>query len=351
MNVNILDCTLRDGSYAIDFQFSEVDTSDLTRELSDSGIKYVEVGHGIGLGATRKKMGVARATDLEYCQAANNSISPNSKWGMFCIPGIASIEDLQMAIENGIGFVRVGTDIDKVHESEPFITLAKKNGIEVFSNFMKSYILNPKEFSLLAKKSFDYGVDGVYLVDSAGGMLTSEVRDYIRETFYVNPDKQVGFHGHNNLGLAMANASVCIEEGVKFIDSSLQGMGRSSGNVATEHLVCLLHRLNYNIDLDPIMIMDIGERLVRPLIQNKGISSLDITAGLSLFHSSYMNKVLSIAKQNCVDPRLLIYELCKINKMSAPESLLLDIANQIKIKSNNYSSIKNWPNYFGIEDL
>jgi hypothetical protein len=97
--------------------------------------------------------------------------------------------------------------------------------------------------------------------------------------------------------------------------------------------------------------MDIGERLVRPLIQNKGLSSLDIAAGLSLFHSSYMNKVLTIAKQKRVDPRLLIYELCKLNKMSAPDSLLLEIANQIDIKSNTYSSIKNWPNYFGIEEL
>jgi 4-hydroxy-2-oxovalerate aldolase len=258
----ILDCTLRDGSYVIDFQFTKDDTFNIASELYKSHFEYIEVGHGIGLGASEKGINIAAATDLEYCQAANSAVGSKSKWGMFCIPGIAKLDDLMMSIDNNMGFVRIGTDVNKVEESKDFIKLAKDNGLKVFANFMKSYVISPQEFAELVQKSTDFGADGVYLVDSAGGMLPSQVRKFIVEAFNYNPNFVLGFHGHNNLGLGMANALVCIEEGVQYIDTSLQGFGRSAGNVQTEQLICTLDLLGINSKFDPIRIMDLGENLI-----------------------------------------------------------------------------------------
>ncbi len=347
----ILDCTLRDGSYVIDFQFTKEDTSKIALELYKAGFPYIEVGHGVGLGASSRGFDVAAATDKEYCDATSGVVGNNSKWGMFCIPGIAKLDDLQMAIDHGMGFVRIGTDVNKVDESKKFIDLAKKKGLEVFANFMKSYVLSPKEFAALVNKSHQFGADGIYLVDSAGGMLPTQVKNFIQAAFALNPDFLLGFHGHNNLGLGMANALVCIEEGVTFIDASLQGFGRSSGNVASEHLICMLDLMDLNDTYDPIGIMDLGESLIRPLILQRGMSSLDTTAGWSQFHSSFMPLILKVAREERIDPRLLISEVCKVNKITTSAEHLKNIAASINDGDSIYSNLKIWPTYFGEEEL
>ncbi len=346
----ILDCTLRDGSYVIDFQFTKEDTGKITGSLEEAGFAYIEVGHGVGLGASKRGFDVAAATDEEYCVAAAAAIKKDSKWGMFCIPGIATLDDLKMAIDYGMDFVRIGTDVHKVDESLPFIELAKEKGLQVFANFMKSYVLDSKDFAKLVMKSAGFGADCVYLVDSAGGMLPDQVRSFIRATYELDDKLVLGFHGHNNLGLGMANALVSIEEGVKFIDSSLQGFGRSAGNVPAEQLICMLDLLGLNDRFDPIAVMDLGENLIRPLIMQRGMSSLDITAGWSQFHSSFMPSILKIAKQERVDPRLLINEVCKVNKITSSNDQLKSIAASINNSNSIYSRLKIWPTYFGEEE-
>ena len=78
--------------------------------------------------------------------SANNALS-NSKWGMFCIPGIAKIEDLKLAISNDMDFVRIGVDPQALNQAEPFIKLSKESGLFTAVNFMKSYTEPPKEFA------------------------------------------------------------------------------------------------------------------------------------------------------------------------------------------------------------
>jgi 4-hydroxy 2-oxovalerate aldolase len=177
----ILECTLRDGSYVIDFQFTQADTESIGSALDNAGFPYIEVGHGIGLGATEQGKNVAAATDLEYMQAAARSIK-KGKWGMFCIPGIATLDQVRAAADQGMDFIRIGTEVTRTDSSAPFIDLARSLGMEVFANFMKSYALDPTGFGRLAARSAGFGAQLVYLVDSAGGMLPSEVRAYIQAT-------------------------------------------------------------------------------------------------------------------------------------------------------------------------
>ena len=152
----LLDCTLRDGSYVIDFQFTANDTEQIGKALDNVHFPYIEVGHGIGLGASEQGQHVAAASDLEYMAAAAKAIT-RGKWGMFCIPGIARLDHLRAAADHGMGFVRVGTNVSEVDSSAPYIELARSLGMEVFGNFMKSYTLPPDEFARLAVRSASFG--------------------------------------------------------------------------------------------------------------------------------------------------------------------------------------------------
>ena len=343
----ILDCTLRDGSYVVDFQFTAADTRNISRELDEAGFPYIEVGHGVGLGASENGKNIAAASDVEYMQAAAEAVT-HGKWGMFCIPGIAKLEHLRIAADNGMHFVRIGTDVSEVDSSAPFIALAKDLNIEVYANFMKSYVLSPLEFARLAVRSASFGAEMVYLVDSAGGMMPNEVRAYLQVAREEAPYVPLGFHGHNNLGLAVANSLVCVEGGVAMVDTSLQGFGRSAGNTPTEQFVSALVRSGYEIKIDPVKTMHLGETLLRPRIERRGLCSLDMVAGLAQFHSSYMPAVLSAAKNHRVDPRLLIIELCRHDKINAPRSLIEQIATSLEA-DHFMPTLLTWPNYYGEE--
>jgi 4-hydroxy-2-oxovalerate aldolase len=325
----ILECTLRDGSYVIDFQFNADDTFRIAQRLDALGFPFIEVGHGIGLGASESGLGDAAATDEEYMIAARKAVIAG-KWGMFCIPGIARLSHVELAVQHGMGFIRVGSDVANVEESRPFIEKARKHGIVVFANLMKSYVSSPEYFSRQAAKCADYGAQCVYIVDSAGGMLPTEIGLYIDALRSLRPDTQIGFHGHDNLGMAVGNALYCADHGVDVVDTSLQGFGRSSGNTSTEHFVSALMRAGYTVPFDPIDVMQAGEELIRPLIHETGRSSLDTTAGLALFHSSYMKRVLEAAKKHRIDPRRLIVALCKRDRVNAPASLIEEAAREVK---------------------
>jgi 4-hydroxy-2-oxovalerate aldolase len=321
----ILDCTLRDGSYVIDFGFTKSDTAEFVRRLHNLGFPYIEIGHGIGLGASAMGMGVAAATDREYMEAVFDKGLAN--WGMFAIPGIATLDDIDVAAKHKMGFLRIGCEVANVETAKPFIERARHHGIYVFSNLMKSYAASPSEFAKQASKCIEYGSQCVYIVDSAGGMLPTEIFDYANALLHATPDAKLGFHGHNNLGLGVANALKCAGYPFDVIDTSLQGLGRSGGNVPAEQFIAALIRSGYDVPYDPVAVMQAGDDLVRQYVQP--ISSLDVTAGLAQFHSSYMPRILDVAKARRVDPRRLILAVSERDKLNAPLSLIEECAAQL----------------------
>jgi 4-hydroxy 2-oxovalerate aldolase len=320
----ILDCTLRDGSYVVDFGFTRSDTFEFVRDISECGFPYVEVGHGVGLGASTKGMGAAAATDEEYMVAAYRACRKPAMWGMFAIPGIASLSDIDLAAKHKMGFIRIGCEVAAVETAKPFIERARHHGIYVFSNLMKSYAAPVEEFVAAALKCVEYGAQCVYIVDSAGGMLPDDIRVYADAMRQAAPDVKLGFHGHNNLGLGVANALVCVDWSFDVIDTSLQGLGRSGGNVPAEQFIAALIRAGYDVPYDPVAVMQAGDDLVRQYVQP--ISSLDVTAGLGQFHSSYMPRILSVAKAKRVDPRRLILAVSARDKLNAPIALIEECA-------------------------
>ena len=124
---DIMEVTLRDGSYLIDFQFTAEDTANIASALEAIGFRWIEVGHGLGLNASRAGKGTAAASDEEYLAAAAQTLKA-AKWGTFFIPGIGREEDLRIAARYGMSFVRIGTNVTEAVLAEPYIALAKELG-------------------------------------------------------------------------------------------------------------------------------------------------------------------------------------------------------------------------------
>lgn len=337
-NVNLLDTTIRDGSYAINFSFTVSDVSLLCQELENAGIKYIEIGHGVGLNAGNSGYTPAIHSDEEYMEAAAGSLK-KSKFGMFCIPGIARLEDLDLAKKYNMGFIRVGTNVTEVESSERYIKKAKDIGMLVTANFMKSYVLTPEKFAEKVELSSKYGADIIYVVDSAGGMFNNNIKEYIKAIKEVS-DVKIGFHGHDNLGMAVSNSITAVEAGASFIDASLQGLGRSAGNASTEILVAVLLKLGYKLNVDFLKVLDIGQKYIQPLLPVKGKQPLDIVSGYSEFHSSFMNSINKYSAKYSISPARLIMEYCKIDKINMDESKLDCVAQKIEKENLYYGKYK-----------
>lgn len=349
-NLRLLDCTLRDGSYAINFQFTVQDTADICRGLEAAGFDLIEVGHGVGFGASEKGLGCAAETDEAYVRAAAETLS-RAKFGAFCIPGVATLDHIDMAASYGMGFIRIGTNVTDVEASEPMIARARKHGMYVTANFMKSYASPPKEFAQKARLSEQFGCHAVYIVDSAGGMLLSDLEAYFAAVRDVT-DLPLGFHGHNNLGLAASHAARAVELGAEIIDTTLQGLGRSSGNVPTELFLLLLKRMGIDLGIDPLEVIDLGERFIKPLIRSNGIDALDLVGGYAQFHSSYMGVIRKYSTKYRIDPRQLIIALCAIDKVNAPDDVVDRLAVGIRDKATDAPTARyHWEKYFGSEQI
>lgn len=326
-NIKILDCTLRDGSYAINFQFTARDTMNICRGLERSGIDLIEVGHGLGIGASSPKNGIAFESDLEYISSARSVVS-SAKIGAFYIPGIGSIDQLNDARNAGLNFIRIGVNVNDILSAINHIEAALSYDIDVHLNLMKSYALYPDELLEALSPLEQLGLSSVYIVDSAGCMLPRQVSKYISA---LNDNGwAAGFHGHNNLDLANANCLAALEAGAKYVDSSLCGMGRSAGNAQTEVISWLIKQEGYMINIDQFNLFDLIEETIKPLmIYPQGKSAIEIITGMSRFHSSYLPRFKKATNKYDVNIYRLIQNVSSIDCIDPSEELILSIAKDL----------------------
>lgn len=318
--INILETTLRDGNYLVNFQFTAADTAWLCRELENCGVRLIEIGHGLGLGASRVQTPAA-ASDADYIGAARQALG-QAKFGMFAIPGIATLDDIAMAADLGMDFVRIGSNVDRVRSMEPFIDEARRRGMFVCTNFMKSYCLSPQAFGEIGALAESFGSQMNYLVDSAGGMLPEDVRAYL-QALDAQTSIPMGFHGHDNIRLAIANSLTAIDCGVSYVDTTLFGIGRGSGNAATELLAALMkQRYGTLADIDDMRLIRLAEREVAPLLHHRHQESISISLGLAQVHSMYLDLIVERSKAEGLDPHRVIRQVGRVSRLTVDDEVL-----------------------------
>jgi len=323
--MEILDCTLRDGAHAVGGSFSPSTTEAIVRALCDCGIRVIEFGKPSGIGSN----GVY--DDMDYLEAVSPHIK-SAELGMFCRPDFAKEKDVQLAADYGLGFLRVGTNAGKVEQSEEIISLACKLDIRVRYSLMKAHSVDPGIIAEQAQKLEDFGADSITIMDSTGTMLPEEVAEYVRSVVS-KVSIPVGFHGHNNLGLAVCNAMSALKNGALSIDGSIAGLARSAGNAPTEILAALMHKKNVHTEIDLFKLLHFIEGRLDSLIPGiTGISPDDIVLGLYGFHSKFLDPAKRISKLYGVDLFELIKETSKINQVDPDESLFQKVAVEIEKK-------------------
>lgn len=327
--IRIIDTTLRDGSHSMFHQYNTDQIKAITEALARAKVDTIEVTHGDGLGGSSIQYGFSKLTDQEAIQAAVK-VKAESKLAVLLLPGIGIKEDLEMAYHEGVRVARIATHVTEADISAQHMNFAKQIGMEVVGFLMLSHMESSEKILEQAKLMESYGADVVYVVDSAGAMVPDDVRRKVNR-LKENLSVKVGFHAHNNLGLAIGNTISAIEEGAEVVDGCLAGMGAGAGNTPTEVLVAVLDKLGYETGVDLYSVMDAAEDIVRPLMQRQQvIDKSSLSLGYAGVYSSFLLHTFKAANKYGLDPRDILIELGKRKVVGGQEDMIVDVALEIK---------------------
>ena len=329
--INVVDTTLRDGSHTVSHQWSIEDVKKVATALDEAGISMIEVGHGDGLTGSTINYGFSKYTDFELVKAVA-SVVKNAKVTVLLIPGIGTVEDLKKIKEAGATAVRVATHVTEADVSAQHIKAAKEMGFFTVGFLMMAHMADVETIVEEAKKMESYGADVVYCTDSAGAMLPMNVTEKIG-ALKKNLNIPVGFHSHNNLGLAIGNCVAAINAGATYIDGSLSGLGAGAGNTSTDTLVALLNKMECKHNCDLYKTMDASSEALKPVIEAHGLT-LNIThdslmLGYAGVYSSFMLHAKRAAKRFGVDYRDIIIECGKKKAVGGQEDWIVEIASKL----------------------
>ncbi|GAB0170886.1 4-hydroxy-2-oxovalerate aldolase [Lysinibacillus sp. CTST325] len=326
--IYLTEVALRDGSHVVAHQFSSEQVRYVTKQLSDAGVPYIEVTHGDGLGGSSLQYGFSKEHDIQLIRAAVE-VAGDSKITVLLIPGIGTIKQLKEAYEAGARVVRVATHVTEADVSKQHIETAKALGMEAFGFLMMSHSASPEKVLEQALLMESYGADAVYVTDSAGAMLPSDVQDRIR-LLRANLNIEIGFHAHNNLSLAVANTLVAIQEGATRIDGSICCLGAGAGNTQTEVLVAVLNRMGIEIGIDLYKMLDLAEYVRANILPHpQDITAGSLVMGYAGVYSSFLLHANIAAEKVGVDARDILVELGKLNVVGGQEDTIIEVAQKI----------------------
>ncbi len=333
-NILISDPTLRDGNHAVAHKITKEQIKNYCIDADNAGVPIIEVGHGNGIGASSIQVGLSLVDDKTMLEIARNNIH-NGKLGIHIIPGFATIKkDLQLAIDLGVDVVRVASHCTEADITQRHIEFSRNKGKETYGVLMMSHLVNAQILLEEAKKMELYGAEGIIIMDSAGAYLPFEVKEKL--SVLINGLKiPVGFHAHNNLGLAIANSIVAAENGAKILDGTIKGFGAGAGNAPIEVLVAVLKKLNIETGIDLYKILNAADHAEINLIPTPVTISTDsIVSGLCGIFSGFSKHVKRIAIECNVDARDIYFELGKRKVVAGQEDLIYEVALTLKKKLN-----------------
>ncbi|MGG2199949.1 4-hydroxy-2-oxovalerate aldolase [Paenibacillus validus] len=326
--IRIMDTTLRDGSHAVRHQFTKENVRQIVQALDEAGVPVIEVTHGDGLGGSTIQYGVSLVDEMELIEEAVKT-SKRAKIAALLLPGVGTKKELMQAKDIGIEMVRIATQCSEADVSQQHFGLAKELGLETVGFLMMAHMLPPEELAEQARLMESYGADTVYIVDSAGTMMPDDVSDRVdalRKVLQI----PIGFHGHNNMGLAIGNSIAAIKAGALNIDTSTRGLGAGSGNTQTEVLAGVLSRLGYETGIDLFKIMDAAEYIVNPVMHDQMIINRDaLTIGCMGVYSTFLIHAKNAGEKFGVDPRNILMELGRRKAVAGQEDWILDVAAEL----------------------
>lgn len=326
-NVKLHDMSLRDGMHAKRHQISVDEMVKIACAMDEAGMPLIEVTHGDGLGGASVNYGFPAHTDEEYLGAVIPKMK-QAKVSALLLPGIGTVDHLKMAKELGVNTIRVATHCTEADVSQQHITIAREMGMDTVGFLMMAHMASAEMIVEQAKLMVSYGANCIYCTDSAGYMLPDEVTDKISILRNELPsDIELGFHGHHNMAMGVANSLAAIEAGCARVDGSVAGLGAGAGNTPLEVLCAVLDRMGCNTGIDLYKIMDVAEDLITPLMDHPIRIDRDaLTLGYAGVYSSFLLFAKRAEKKYGVSARDILVELGKRGTVGGQEDMIEDLA-------------------------
>ncbi|MFG2566233.1 4-hydroxy-2-oxovalerate aldolase [Streptomyces sp. NPDC048567] len=324
-SIQIHDPSLRDGHHAVRHSLGADQLRAYARAADAARVPVVEVGHGNGLGASSLQVGLARLDDDEMLSVTREALT-HSRLGVFLLPGWGTVEDIKRALAHEVDLVRIGTHCTEATLAERHLGFLREQGVQAHGVLLMSHMATPDQLAEECARLVGYGATGVGILDSSGHYLPPDVTERIR-AIRAAVDVPVMFHGHNNLGMAVANSVAAADAGADILDACARGFGAGAGNTQLEVLVPVLERLGYRTGIDLYGLLDaadIAERELMPAPPT--IDSLSVVSGLAGVFSGFKTRVLDIAAREEVDPRDIFFELGRRQAVAGQEDLIMDVA-------------------------
>ena len=327
IKVTLHDMSLRDGMHPKRHQISLQQMISIARGLDAAGVPLIEVTHGDGLGGSSVNYGFPLHTDKEYLQAVIPQLK-NAKVSALLLPGIGTVDHIHMAHELGVHTIRVATHCSEADVSEQHISLARKLEVDTVGFLMMAHMLEPAEIVKQALLMESYGAHCVYCTDSAGYMLPADVTARIgalRKA--LKPETEIGFHGHHNLAMGVANSVAAVEAGATRIDGSAAGLGAGAGNTPLEVFAAVCERMGFVTGVDLYKLMDVAEDLVVPMMDHPIRVDRDaLTLGYAGVYSSFLLFAKRAEARYGVSSRDILMEMGRRKTVGGHEDMIEDVA-------------------------
>jgi 4-hydroxy-2-oxovalerate/4-hydroxy-2-oxohexanoate aldolase len=329
--VTLHDMSLRDGMHAKSHQISIDEMVAVATKLDEAGVPLIEISHGDGLAGGSVNYGFPAHSDREYLEAVIPKLK-HSKVSALTLPGIGTVDDLKMAVETGVSCIRVATHCTEADVSAQHIGMAVDLGVDTVGFLMMAHMIEPEELLEQALLMESYGANCIYITDSAGYMLPDDVtarvslfRDELKE------ETELGFHGHHNLGMGIANSLAAIEAGANRIDGSVAGLGAGAGNTPLEVFVAVLDRMEADHGVDLYTITDCAEDIVVPMMDKMvRVDRESLILGYAGVYSSFLLFAQRAEEKYGVSARDLLVELGRRRTVGGQEDMIEDLALDMK---------------------
>ncbi len=326
-HITLHDMTLRDGMHPKRHLMTLEQMKSVAQGLDAAGIPLIEVTHGDGLGGSSVNYGFPAHSDEEYLGTVI-PLMKHAKVSALLLPGIGTVDHLKMAHGLGVHTIRVATHCTEADVSEQHITMARKLDMDTVGFLMMAHMSDAAGLIKQARLMEGYGANCIYVTDSAGYLLPEQVKERIAAVRdALKPETELGFHGHHNLAMGVANSVAAIEAGANRIDAAAAGLGAGAGNTPMEVLVAVLDRMGIATGVDVWKIQDVAEDLVVPLMDFPIRIDRDaLTLGYAGVYGSFLLFAKRAEKKYGIPARDLLVELGRRGMVGGQEDMIEDTA-------------------------
>jgi len=325
--ITVHDMCLRDGMHPKRHQISLQQMQDIACGLDAAGVPLIEVTHGDGLGGSSVNYGFPANSDEQYLSAVI-PLMKRARVSALLLPGIGTVDHLRMAHELGVSTLRVATHCTEADVSEQHISHARKLGMDTVGFLMMAHMNSPQGLATQGKLMESYGANCIYLTDSAGYLLPEDVAVRVAALREVlQPDTEIGFHGHHNLSMGVANSIAAIGAGATRIDAACAGLGAGAGNTPMEVLVAVCERMGIETGVNLFQIQDVAEDRVVPIMDFPIRSDRDaLTMGFAGVYGSFLLFAKRAEKKYGVSAREILVEMGRRGMVGGQEDMIEDTA-------------------------